>query len=396
MGRGRRGTGVDAKGGALRIRFTYKGKRRAEMVALPPTAANLVAAKRLSDRIRQEIALGVFNYAVTFPDSKFAKAQVQTEAETAKTFAEYAPTWLGTLAKAKSTTKGYKNSINNFWVPKLGDKALADIRHTDCATAIAEKASEGATGKTINNLLIPARKLFKAAVADRIIDRSPLSEVENLPHQQPEIDPFMREEMTKILAHMESHHPEVVWNYFQFAFATGIRPSELIALRWGDVDWNKRTIKVSRALVLGAEKVTKTNRIREVDLTGFALVALGRQKAHTFMVGHNSGDKTPIFCNPEVEPWPSEKRQRLRFFQPAVKACGIRARDAYNTRHTFATINLMAGINPNYIASQLGHTTTAMLFQRYAKWIPNADGGRSAAQMDAAFGVIGPKLVRQN
>jgi integrase len=56
------------------------------------------------------------------------------------------------------------------------------------------------------------------------------------------------------------------------------------------------------------------------------------------------------------------------------------------TCHTFATINLMAGINPNYIASQLGHTTTAMLFQRYAKWIPGADDRRAAAQMNAAFG----------
>ncbi|HTC82781.1 MAG TPA: tyrosine-type recombinase/integrase, partial [Rhizomicrobium sp.] len=127
-----------------------------------------------------------------------------------------------------------------------------------------------------------------------------------------------------------------------------------------------------------------------VDLTDFAMVALLRQKAHTFM--KNTG---VIFCTPEGDPWPNEKRQRLRFFQPALKACGVRARVPYNTRHTFATIDLMAGINPNYIASQLGHTNTAMLFQRYAKWIPGADDGRAAAQMNSAFGAhrIGPQLV---
>src|SRR6185312_10213627 len=135
------------------------------------------------------------------------------------------------------------------------------------------------------------------------------------------------------------------------------------------------------ALVLGDEKVTKTSRIRHVDLTDFALAPLLRQKAHTFMRGLDA----PIFCTPEGAPWPNEKRQRLRFFLPALKACGIRQRVPYNTRHTFATVNLMAGLNPNYIASQLGHTTTAMLFQRYAKWIPGADDGRSAAQMNAAF-----------
>ena len=111
------------------------------------------------------------------------------------------------------------------------------------------------------------------------------------------------------------------------------------------------------------------------------MTALLRQKAHTFM--KNTG---VIFSNPEGEPWPNEKRQRQRFFQPALKACGIRTRDACNTRHTFATTALMAGINPNDIASQLDHTTIAMLFQRYAKWIPDGDDGRAAKHMNAAFG----------
>jgi integrase len=393
MGRGKPGSGVEVHNGFLRIRFTFNGRRYYESLGLTPNVANRKAAERISGEVRQKIVLGVFDYAATFPNSK----NVKTAAPQATTFADYAPVWLGTLTKAKSTTKGYENAINNFWIPKLGAKALADIRHTDCATAIAEKATAGATGKTINNLLIPARRLFKAAVADRHIERSPLEQVENLCHQAPEIDPFRREEMESILAHMQGRYPAGVWNYYQFAFATGVRPSEQIALRWGDVDWNDRTIKVCGAWVLGAEKVTKTNRVRFVDLTTFALAALVRQKAETFM----RGPAAQIFCTPEGTAWPNEKRQRLRFFQPALRACGIRQRVPYNTRHTFATINLMAGINPAYIANQLGHTTTAMLFQKYAKWINGADQGRAAAQMDAAFGEqhtprIGPKLALKN
>jgi len=383
MGRGRQGSGIEIHGDKLRIRFTLHGKRYVEPLDLKATAPNIKAAARIASEVRQKIALGVFEYTATFPNSKNVKVAAPQDI----TLEEYAPKWLGTLTKAKSTKKGYQNAINNFWVEKLGKKAMVDIRHTDCATAIADKVAEGATGKTINNLLIPARRLFKAAVADRLIDRSPLAEIENLSHQQPEIDPFTRKEMLAILAHLQGHFVEAVWNYFHFAFATGIRPSELIALRWGDVDWQKGTIKVCRAIVLGDEKVTKTSRIRHVDLTDFAMEALIRQKKHTFMRGPN----TLIFCAPEGQPWLSEKRQRLQFFQPTLKALGMRQRVPYNTRHTFATINLMAGVNPNYIASQLGHTTTAMLFQRYAKWIPGADDGRAAAQMNAAFG---PELAQ--
>jgi len=232
MGRGKHGSGVEVHNGFLRIRFTYNGRRYYESLGLTPNVANRKAAERISGDVRQKIALGVFDYAAAFPNSK----NLETAAPQALAFKDYAPVWLGTLTKAKSTTKGYENAINNFWVPKLGLKALVDIRHTDCATVIAEKVRAGATGKTINNLLIPARRMLKAAVADRHIERSPLEQIENLSHQAPEIDPFRREEMEAILSHMQGHYPAGVWNYYQFAFATGVRPSEQIALRWGDVD----------------------------------------------------------------------------------------------------------------------------------------------------------------
>ena len=88
--------------------------------------------------------------------------------------------------------------------------------------------------------------------------------------------------------------------------------------------------------------------------------------------------------------WSSEQRLREDYFHPALRACGIRLRKAYNTRHTFATINLMAGVNTAYIATQLGHADTTMLFKHYAKWIRGADSGAEAARSRAAFGAGKP------
>jgi integrase len=62
---------------------------------------------------------------------------------------------------------------------------------------------------------------------------------------------------------------------------------------------------------------------------------------------------------------------RRRIWYPALKRGGIRARRLYQTRHTFATLMLATGENPEWIAKQLGHTSTQMLFQRYTKFIPN-------------------------
>lgn len=56
----------------------------------------------------------------------------------------------------------------------------------------------------------------------------------------------------------------------------------------------------------------------------------------------------------------------------------------YSTRHTFATIALMAGIVPAYIAGQLGRSVQ-MLLERYARWIPGADNGAAKAALAAAL-----------
>lgn len=393
MGRGKSGSGVDVHKGSLRIRFTYSGKRYAEILPLKPNAANIKAAERIADDLRQRIKFGTFDYAAVFPNSKNAPKQDVLPPQNLR---DYADNWLKTLTGEKSTLDGYRTQIENFWLGvtvtenkrdiQLGDLAVTAVRHTHIATAIALKAQAGVSGKTTNNLLIPIRNLFEAARADGLIEVSPIAKVKNRKHQKAPPDPFTRAEMDMILAHIETHYPPCIHAYFLFAFATGLRPSELIALRWGDMDWNRQTVTVSRAHVRHQDKGTKTHKIREVDLNDLALAALTRQKAATFMKGLSAN----VFSSPEGKPWLSERRLREDFFHPALRATGIRLRKAYNTRHTFATINLMAGTNPAYIASQLGHADTTMLFKHYAKWIKGADSGAEAAKSRAAFGAWKP------
>jgi integrase len=137
---------------------------------------------------------------------------------------------------------------------------------------------------------------------------------------------------------------------------------------------------VQRARVDWEEKGTKTNRVRDVALSESALAALGRQKAHTFMKGSDA----PVFSNPLTGlPWPDEQRQRRMYWTPTLRNVRLRHRDAYQTRHTFATTLLMGGVNPAWIAKQLGHANTGMLFKVYARWIDGADKGAEAAKADA-------------
>lgn len=67
-------------------------------------------------------------------------------------------------------------------------------------------------------------------------------------------------------------------------------------------------------------------------------------------------------------------------FHPTLLRLGLRLRDAYQTRHIFATLALMAGINPAYIARQHG-----MLFKHYSKWIDGADADRQKSKLNGVF-----------
>ena len=50
---------------------------------------------------------------------------------------------------------------------------------------------------------------------------------------------------------------------------------------------------------------------------------------------------------------------------------GLKKRRPYQCRHTAATLWLAAGEAPEWIARQLGHTTTEMLFRVYSRYVPN-------------------------
>ncbi|EQB03964.1 conjugal transfer protein TraH [Sphingobium baderi] len=234
---------------------------------------------------------------------------------------------------------------------------------------------------------VPLRGIFELAVDDELLERSPLDRIKSQKHQKREPDPFDREETEQILAYMRDHYDEQVWNWYEFAFGTGMRPSEQIVVQWRDVDWKRQTIRIERARVRAVEKSTKTRTVRDIDLTPRMMAVLQRQKAHSFMRGLDS----PIFINPVTNtPWPDVQDQRKLYFHPTLRALGIRSRDAYQTRHTYATTALMGGVNPAYISRQLGHRSAAMLFRHYSKWIDHGDFGREAAKLNQIYGDAGP------
>ena len=75
---------------------------------------------------------------------------------------------------------------------------------------------------------------------------------------------------------------------------------------------------------------------------------------------------------------------RVRIWFPTLKRAELRLRNLYQTRHTFASLMLQAGEDPAWIARMMQHTTTKMLFERYARFITYRTGHDGMAYLEAS------------
>ena len=294
------------------------------------------------------------------------------------TFGQVADDWLTlTAARVSSTTlQEYRNALNRYFLPVFEGTAVADISYETLAMYVAGLRIKSA--KTFNNIMTPARGIFAYALKTGKVQRDISRDIESRKGQKPLPDPLVLTEVEDTLQHIGQRHGDLWHNYFEFAFFSGCRPSEIIALQWSRVDFRRQQARIEAARVRATDKDTKTHTARDIDLQTRALAALKRQKAHTFLAGGH------VFINPAT-------RQRLadtaapmdEVWRPTLKALGIRHRDARQTRHTFATLCLVAGMNPAYVSRQMGHTNPRMFFEVYSKWIDGEASDREKAKMDA-------------
>lgn len=383
MGRTTKLSGVEVRESSIRVIFSYKGKQRKEPVkvdgaVLEPTPANLRYAARLVAEVRDQIRLGTFDYRTTFPDSASAPApQAKTGDEP---FFDLIDRWWNLLELKPSTKKNYWNQKENFWKKHLPNKAVKAFVHSDIKAAL--KKGTWSSNKSRNNQLSIIRSVFQLAVMDKQIKENPCEGLEYGLVQAPGPDPFPLDEVGKIIGHIAKHYGEQILNYVQFQFFSGLRTSEVIALDWKNVDLNKGEVLVEAVVVYDEEQdSTKTSTSRIVKLPREALAAVIAQKKFTY-----TAPTGKVFHDPYYnEPWLYFRITRAPFWTATLKRLGIRHRRMYNTRHTYATIGLMAGANPAFMARQLGHSVK-MFFEVYSKWIDGKGDDKELAKIQSAIG----------
>ncbi|CDG20543.1 conserved protein of unknown function [Xenorhabdus poinarii G6] len=370
-------------GSTLVITFTYRGVLcREPLSRLEVNNKNIKYADRLLGEIQNNIEKGIFAYAKYFPNSN--KLSIFGNADKSRTVVDYLDEYLKICVNrnlSPSTIGGYKKCKN----------ALSDLHKmpiVDLTPAILKNWIQKQTTvlKTIRNQLSFLRSAVDEAVTDGLVSVNPVSLVTASRYQTERteedkeyiIDPLSPNEVTALLSSAGNKQWE---NLFRFAINTGLRSSELCALRWSDIDFIGKTAHITAASVVGVIKGTKTKAgKRKVELNDQAILALANQKAFTFLKDRE------IFEDPKTnEPWAGADAIRKKAWVPTLKKAGIRYRNPYQTRHTFATKHISQGANLFWLASQMGHKGPEMLFRHYGTYL-EAYSGNTERQISSQNG----------
>ena len=180
--------------------------------------------------------------------------------------------------------------------------------------------------------------------------------------------------------------------YLLLAAATGARRSELIALRWADVDLAAGVVCIARAIVLGVEglveKDTKNHAVRKVALDPMTVRELAAHRDRTAVLVEALGcgwtnERLMFTSAPDgLTPWFPDSVTRS-FGRLCAKA-GLKGIRLHDLRHYVATRLLTNGVDVRTVAGRLGHRDASTTLNVYSHFIEQADRG-AADLLGAVF-----------
>ncbi|WP_447841270.1 Arm DNA-binding domain-containing protein [Enterobacter ludwigii] len=390
-------TGVELHNGKIRLTFTYRGIRCREVLrGWVVNSSNIKKAGNLRAVIVSEIQFGQFDYAARFPESKALKKFSSTKR--IGTFNDLCEFFIDTkaLEVSEATLHSIVSVVNTLKRVVGENTRLVDIQHADVLNyrkelltgevvnpSMPNRSKKGRAPSTVNKQMAVLSEMLKLANRSQFILHAPYEGVSRLKLSKADPDPLLLHEYHALIALLPRKWVLIII----VSVHTGMRPGEVCALAWEDIDLKKGEIHVSRNLTnKGLFVPPKTDAgIRTITLLKPALDALKEQ----YEITGNSPRQQIIFHHRELG---KTETQNLRFvFSPerctsgknryfsknsisygwnrGTKLSGIRERNPYQSRHTYACWTLMAGANPSFIASQMGHEDARMVYEVYSKWI---------------------------
>ena len=272
-----------------------------------------------------------------------------------------------------STLHSYQIAVARI-VARLGDTSLGSLTAAQVQKLQTDLLADGGrdgrplAAKTVANTQVVLHKALADAVRLELVNHNVATAVDPPRVPCPALSVWTIEQLRAFLTVAASHRLSAA---FVLLATTGMRRSEVLGLRWSDIDFDDCSLSIVRTLtvvagrpVLSAPKTTASRRLVYLDTATLDALRTHRTTSEPSRDDHvfRSGDGQPV--NPA---------SFSTTFDRLVARSGLPRIRLHDLRHTYATLALRLGTHPVLLSERLGHTSIAVTIDRYSHVIPSID-----------------------
>ena len=267
--------------------------------------------------------------------------------------------------RAYSTKAAYRCYVENWILPRWGLYRVADVKTVAVEEWLGSLSLAAGTKAKVRNIM---SAIFNHAIRHEWLDKNPISLVRQSAKR--ECIPAVLEagEISALLTELQYPYRQMVL----LASATGLRVSELLGLKWSDIDFESQEIRLSRGVVhqvLGDLKTEASRKPLPLD-TDLARSLLEWRRKSPF-----NEENDWVFASPERQGrqpyWPENLLRR--HIRPAARRCGITKTIGWHTfRHSYATQLKANGEDVKVVQESLRHANSRITLDTYTQAVTPA------------------------
>lgn len=288
--------------------------------------------------------------------------------------------WLEEIAQFKlraRTFETYEALLKRHVRNKLGAKKICDLQAFEVQRLYNEMRKDGYSPKTIRHVHNVFSSALKQAIKWKMLMHNPCDICELPRMEKKEMKYLSPEEASRFL---EVAKEDKLYAVFVLAIETGMRPEEYFGLKWKDIDFEKKTVSVRRALVLKTgggfiftEPKTKQSR-RSIPITQTVVELLKKHRKAQLEERISNAKRYQnfdlVFASEIGTPIQHQNFTR-RHFKPIRDKAEVTKIRLYDLRHTTATLLLSSGENPKVVSERLGHASIVLTLDTYSHVLPS-------------------------
>jgi integrase len=269
-----------------------------------------------------------------------------------------------------SSHQTYQGYIEHHIKPRIGGIPLEKLTTLDLQKLYRELLADGRvvrkesqnqpkglSPKTVRNINQVISSAMEQAIAQKLILTNPTDGCALPKVEHKEMHTLAADQLAAFLREAKNSG---VYELYYFELATGLRRGELLGLKWEDVDWERRTVRVCRQVaringeIVEAPLKTK-NSYRTISLGDGAIKVLEEQE--------KKSSDTYIFPSPNGGPISPDSVQNM--LNRVLKRAGLPKIRVHDLRHTFATLALQNGVDIKTVSGMLGHYSAGFTLDTY-------------------------------